>query len=270
METFTYFVPVDFTECCYDTLQYTTSLARNSGGNVKLCHVVDLEEIPDSDNPVVVSFAIDRLLQEAQKKMKSLREIILMEGISVKQEVVLGNKQIELIKQIESVRPSVVVIGGDSRKRLTSDSLLTCLTRNTTSPVLVVPQSYNSKAPTRAVLTLNMDIKTNGRLSSFSEVIKKFFGYFSVLETRALHFANGKEALYWIETMRAKGNVNPNFLSINDDNDRIERIVDFVQANKINLLCIKERRSFFRKFFTQNISNQLPKQVEVPLLVITL
>ncbi|HZI23723.1 MAG TPA: universal stress protein, partial [Chryseolinea sp.] len=102
METFKYFVPVDFTESCYNAIQYTTTLARSSGGTVKLCHVVDIEQIPESDNPVLVSFAMDRLILEAQKKMKSLREIIFMQGIHVKEEIVLGNLRIELLKQIES------------------------------------------------------------------------------------------------------------------------------------------------------------------------
>ena len=269
METFTYFVPVDFTECCYDTLQYTAALARNSGGSVKLCHVVDLEEIPESDNPVVVSFAIDRHLQQAQKKMKSLREIILMAGISVEDEIVMGSIRIELIKQIESARPSVIVIGRDSNKQLTSHSLLTYLTRNTTSPVLVVPQAYNSKLSGRAILTLDMDFAKTARFSALSEVTERLLRFFSVLEIRPLYFSNGRDAVDWINTMRSKGGVKPNFLA-DGNNDRSNELLDFIRDNKIDLLCIREKRNIFNKFFNQNIAKHLPSQVEGPVLVITL
>jgi len=269
METFTYFVPVDFTECCYDTLQYTASLARNSGGSVKLCHVVDLEEIPESDNPVVLMFAIDRHLQEVQKKMKSLREIILMEGISVEDEIVMGNIRLELIKQIESEKPSVIVIGKEPNTQLTSHSLLTYLTRNTTSPVLVVPQSYNSKLSSRAILTLDMDFTKAGRFSLLSEITERILNLFSVLEIRSLHFSNGKGAIDWINTMRSKGGVNPNVLA-DGNNDRINQLLDFIRDAKIDLVCIREKHSIFNKLFNQNIGWHLPRQVERPVLVITL
>ena len=268
METFTYFVPVDFTECCYDTLQYTASLARNSGGRVKLCHVVDLEEIPESDNPVVVSFAIDRYLKEAQKKMKSLREIILMAGISVEDEIVMGNIEIQLIKQIECIRPSVIVVGKDSNKELTSHRLLTYLTRNTTFPVLVVPQSINSKTSSKAILTLDMDGRKAG-FSLFSELTKRILSFFSVLEIRSLRFSIGKEGIDWTNTMRSNGCVNPNLLA-DSNNDRVTQWLDFIRDNKIDLVCIREKHRIFNKFFNHNITKHLPRQVESPLLVITL
>ncbi|HEX6224839.1 MAG TPA: universal stress protein [Chryseolinea sp.] len=269
METFTYFVPVDFTESCYNALQYTTTLARRSGGTVKLCHVIDLEEIPESDNPIIVSFAIDRLLQDARKKMKSLREIIFMEGIQVKEEIALGNLHTELMKQIEAVTPSVVVVGRDVNKEPTSQSVLTYLTRNTTSPVLVVPQSYASKTPGRAILTVDLEPKKNGRFSAFTELIKRFQNFFSVLEVKTLHFGNGKEALQWIEMMRTKGNISPKFLSSNDDK-RINQMIDFIQDNKIDIFCIQGSRNIFSKLFRQQLPKQLPAQVSGPVLVITL
>ena len=269
MDTFTYFVPVDFTESCYNALQYTTTLARRSGGTVKLCHVIDLEEIPESDNPVIVSFAIDRLLQDARKKMKSLREIIFMEGVHVKEEIALGNLHMELMKQIEAVTPTVVVVGRDVTKEPTSQSLLTYLTRNTTSPVLVVPKTYNPKTPGRAILTLDLEPKKSGRFSSVLNLIKRVQNYFSVLEVKTLHFGNGKEALEWIELMRAKGKVDPSFLSSNNAK-RINQLIDFIQDNKIDLFCIQGSRNIFSKLFRQHLPKQLPSQVSGPVLVITL
>lgn len=269
METFTYFVPIDFTESCYNALQYTTTLARNSGGTVKLCHIVDLEEIPESDNPVVVSFAMDRLVLEAQKKMKSLREIIFMQGVHVKEEIVLGNLRLELLKQIEAASPSVVVIGRDSNKQLTSHSLLTCLTRNTDSPVLVVPQSYNSRKASRAILTVDMESKKNGKFSMMSVLIKRLLSYFSVLEVNSLRFGSGNEALQWIEIMRSRGSVNPNFLSNNND-ERLNQMIEFIKTNEIDLFCIQESRNFFGKLFRQNIFKHLPQRANGPMLVITL
>ena len=156
----------------------------------------------------------------------------------------------------------------DSNKELTSHRLLTYLTRNTTFPVLVVPQSINSKTFSKAILTLDMDGRKAG-FSLFSELTKRILSFFSVLEIRSLRFSIGKEGIDWTNTMRSNGCVNPNLLA-DSNNDRVTQWLDFIRDNKIDLVCIREKHRIFNKFFNHNITKHLPRQVESPLLVITL
>lgn len=267
METFTYFVPVDFSACSYNALHYATMLARCSPGSVKLFHVIDLEEIPDSENPVVISFAIDRLVKEAKKKMKSLREIISLEGIHVKEEIVMGNVEVQLLKEIAELKPDIVVMGKNKDKTF-AHGMVKKITRNTNVPVLVVPQSHIPKIPSRAVLASTMDAQSQIQLAPFFDIIKKISHQLSILNVRSNYFRNAKDALNWIENLNATYGVNATLLP-EENNDNLKEIKDYLRSNKVDLLCtVSPSNSFFEKFFPRNISDELTDQSDVPVLVI--
>ncbi len=268
MENFTYFVPVDFSACSYNALHYATMLARCSQGRINLCHVIDLEEVEDSENPVVISFMIDRLFKKAQKRMKSHREIISMEGIIVKEEIVMGNVQAQLKKQIDALKPNVIVMGRNTEKKLNAQSLLKYITRNASAPVLVVPQTHNPKIPNRTVLASDMDPNRLVEYAPFFDIIKKVSHELSILNIKSNYFASAKDALTWIGNLNLTYGVNAKLLQA-DNQEGLKGIADLIRSNKIDLLCtVKHNNSFFDKFFDRNISNQLTNQAEVPVLVI--
>lgn len=268
METLTYFVPVDFSACSYNALHYATMLARCSQGKIKLCHVIDLDEIPESDNPVVVSFAMDRLIKSAEKKMRSLREIISMEGIIVKEEIIIGNLRTQLLNQIDALKPNVIVIGRNVDKKVSTGSLLRYITQNTCVPVLVIPQSHNPKIPNRAVLASDLDPRREVQFTPFFDIIKKVTHELSILNIKSGYFSNANDALNWINNLNTTYGVNAKLLPQENKNG-IKGIVDFIHTNKIDLLCtVKYNHSLYDKLFDRNIANQLTSQLEVPVLVI--
>jgi nucleotide-binding universal stress UspA family protein len=268
MENFIYFVPVDFSACSYNALHYATMLARCSQGKINLCHVIDLEEVEDSENPVVISFMIDRLFKKTQKRMKSLREIISLEGIIVKEEIVMGNVEVQLKKQIDELKPNVIVMGRNTERKLGTQSLLKHITRNTTAPVLVVPQTHNPKIPNRAVLASDMDPNRVVEYAPFFDIIKKVSHDLSILNIRSNYFANSKEALTWVGNLNLTYGVNAKLLQ-QENHEGFKGIADLIRTNQIDLLCtVKHNNGFFDKFFDRNISNQLTNQADVPVLVI--
>lgn len=268
MKAFTYLVPVDFSACSYNALHYATMLARCSHGEIMLSHVIDLEEIPDSENSVVISFALDRLVKKAEEKIKSLGEIISLKGIVVKQQILIGNVQIQLEKQINELKPDVIVMGRNAEHKLRAQSLLKYITRNTNVPVLVVPQSHNPKIPNRAVLASDLNPKKDVKLAPFFEIIKKVTQELSILDIKSGYFSNAQDALTWIKNLNETYGVNAKLLR-QENKDGLTGIKDYVQTNHVDLLCtVKCNRNFLDKFFDRNISNQLTSQLEVPVLVI--
>lgn len=268
METINYFVPVDFSACSYNALHYATMLAKCSPSKIHLCHVIDLEEIPDSENPVVVSFAIDRLIQKAEDKMKSLREIISMNGILVKEEIVMGNVRTQLSNHIEAIKPDVIVIGRNVEKSVSARSLLRYITQNTNVPVLVVPQSHSPKIPNRAVLASDLDPAREPDLAPFFDIIKKVSNELSILNIRSGFFSNAADALERIGHLNKKYGVEATLLP-QDHPPEVKGILDFIRTHKIDLLCtVKSNRSLYDRLFDRSIATQLTSQVEVPVLVI--
>jgi nucleotide-binding universal stress UspA family protein len=267
-KSFTYFVPVDFSPCSYNALHYATMLARCSYGQIMLSHVIDLEEVPDSENAVVISFAIDRLVKKAEERIKSLREIISLKGIVVKQEILIGNVELQLLKQIDELKPDVIVMGRNTEHRLGSQSLLKNITKNTNVPVLVVPVSHNPKIPNRAVLASDMDPKKKIKFAPFFEIIKKVSHELSILDIKSGYFSNAQEALTWIKNLNETYGVEAKLLQQEDKNG-LANIKNYVQTNEVDLICtVRYNSSILDKLFGRSISNQLTNQLEVPVLVI--
>lgn len=267
MKTFRYFVPVDFSACSFNALHYATMLARSSNGEIILSHIIDLDQLPESDNPVVVSFAIDRLVESAEEKLKSLREIIFLKGILVKHQVLMGNVQIQLINQISSLQPDVIVLGRDSNNP-SGQSLLKYITKNTNVPVLVVPQSHNPKVPNRAVLASDLDPKKEEKLAPFFEIIKKVSHELSILNIKSSYFSNAQEAITWIQNLNKTYGVNAKLLTP-EHKDGIADLKNYIKINDVDLLCtVRYNKSIFDKLFRRRITNPLTSQLEVPVLVI--
>jgi hypothetical protein len=230
--------------------------------------VIDLEEIPDSENPVVISFAIDRLVKKAQEKMKSLREIISLEGINVKEEIVMGNIHVQLLKQIEELKPDIVVMGKNTDSPVGSHSMVKKITGSTNVPILIVPQSHVPKIPCRAVLAANMDSHVQDHLAPFFDILKKISHQLSILNVRSSYFKNANDALNWVKNLNTTYGIDATLLP-EESNDSLKKIKDYISGNRVDLFCaVTQSNTFFEKIFARNISNELTDQVEVPVLVI--
>lgn len=267
MKKLTYYVPVDFSECSLNALQYATMLARFAEGKVVLGHVIDLNEVPESENPVVVSWSLDRLTRKVNEKMKSLREIISLEGIVVEEEILVGNVQFNLLKQIEKVKPNVIVMGRNTERQPGKDSLLTFITKNTKVPVLVVPGSHNPKVPNKAVLATDMKSFDLREFEPFIEILKKTSQELSVLNIRGSQ-AKGKQISEWVDKFNAAYAMEVKVLPTQHD-DTVENVVKYVNANNVDLLCtINRNYSLLEKLFSPAPAHQLTTHVEVPVLLI--
>jgi nucleotide-binding universal stress UspA family protein len=266
MKTLTYFVPIDFSQSSYNALHYAILLAKLSEGSVRLFHVVDPEEIPESDNQVVVSFALDRLERKAKDKLRSLREMISIEGLEGEDSVVTGRVKFELLKHIKGAKPSVIVMGKEVDGQPDTHSVVSFITRNTEVPVLVVPSSHNPKIPNRAVLAT--DTRPD-KISGFAEcinIIKMISQEISVLNVGRNVSPQGRDAIHWLEEINSTYGISASFITNNNSKDGNE-IANFIRNNKVDLLCtIKRNQNFLDRLFRRRISNPFVVYGEVPVL----
>jgi nucleotide-binding universal stress UspA family protein len=266
MKPFTFFVPINFSACSFNALHYATMLARCSNGQIILSHVIDLDQLPESENAVVVNFAIDRLTKAAEEKLRSLREIIFLKGIAVTQQVLIGNIQNQLMNQVSELKPDVIVMGRDSAS-IDKQNLLKHVTKNTNVPVLVVPQSHNPKIPNRAVLASDLDPKKQTDLAPFFEIIKKVSHELSILNIKSNYFTNAQEALSWVHNLNATYGVNAKLLTP-EHTDKITDLKNYMEQNDVGLFCtIRYNKSILDKIFGRRLPNQLTNQLDVPVLV---
>ena len=242
MKPLTYFVPIDFTQASYNALQYAVLLAKESVGQVKLCHVVDLNEIPESDNQVVVSFALDKLLQDAGRKLKSLREFISLDSINVDEDIIMGNVRYSLINRIEKVRPDVIVVGRKSDSKISRLSVIHYITKNTSTPVLVIPQNHNPKIPDRAAVTIDVNPEYVFQFKTLLSIIKKISPEISILNIRGSKEKENKQD--WIRDLQNNYGIKAQFLS-GEEAVGPGSLDNFIKENKIDLLYnVKSKKTW--------------------------
>lgn len=267
MKKLTYLVPVDFSPCSLNALQYATMLARHAEGKVVLSHVIDLEEVAESDNPVVVTWSLDRLSRSAQEKMKSLREMISLEGVPVEEDIAIGNVRHGMVKQIDKIKPTVIVLGRNTERTPGKSSMLTHISKNSRIPVLVVPGSHNPRVPNKAMLATDMKSFSLAEFAPLMNIIRKTAQQLAVLNVKG----NGSEgeqekAKAWVEKLNASFDMNASLVTT--DAPHFETgIEEAVRQNKVDFLFAIREEGLLERLFN---SERLPPaiQASVPVLLV--
>jgi nucleotide-binding universal stress UspA family protein len=145
-------VPVNSSQAAFNSLEYALNLARVRNASLHLVHLTDMDELTESENPVVVRRILDRLERKAENCIESLREIIEESGVTVlSSECFLGNVDVLLRRQIESLIPNLIVIGRHCFRNLSISSVI----KWSSNPVIVVPQVCPLRPPATIVFSSN-------------------------------------------------------------------------------------------------------------------
>ncbi len=178
----------------------------------------------------------------------------------------MGNVRLELMKQIEKVKPHIIVIGKNIDAPPRTYDLVTYITKHTRVPVLVVPGSHNPKIPNRAVLATDMKPDSVKEFAPVFEILGITSQEVSILNMSGQK-ANGRNT-EWIEKIKTAYGIQVKILHF--DNTNTFQIAEFIRMNKVDLVCtITRAPGFFQKLFQRTNTNQLPERVEVPVLVMS-
>lgn len=99
-------VPVDFTDKNEEALTVAGDLARRSGGEVTLLHVIETLDLP----PDEVQEFYDRLETEAKAKMKAFAARLRDEDLPVVQRITFGKRVPEIVDYAETSDQELVIM----------------------------------------------------------------------------------------------------------------------------------------------------------------
>jgi nucleotide-binding universal stress UspA family protein len=257
-----YFVPVDLSEHSYKPVQYALLLARESGGSVTLGHVIDIDQVTESDNQAVVRWSMDRLENAALAKMASLVEMVSLSGIAAKHEIMFGFEKRETLKMIRRVNPDMVVV---LRRQREGSDLASFLVRNCSQSVLVVPEACEPQVPSRTLLAAD-------RPPSVRDTILKMVWQssreVSILDLRRRWLPAASVAGEWADHVREEYGLRPQMLSRKLDTP--EDIKEFVSSQPVDLLCtVRGTRSFFLASHHERVSAELIRGLQIPVMVVS-
>ncbi|MCU0396879.1 MAG: universal stress protein [Cyclobacteriaceae bacterium] len=268
MKQLTYFVPVDFSNCSYNALHYAAMLARFSGGKIRISHVIDLEELAETENPVVLQWNLDQLNRKAEQKMSSIREIIALENIPVEDEIVMGNVRFQLMKQIENLKPDIIVLGSDHNEQPQAGSIISFISKQTTIPVLVVPGNHNPRLPNRAILATDMKPERIAELDSIMQLVNETSQEVAILPIKGRYSSNSDYAKEWVNKLNKEYGIQSRILFPGESADSLI-LTEIVRKNQVDLIFTIKRKSLVARLLNGSTSTDWITQAGVPVLVIS-
>lgn len=99
-------VPVDFTEKNAAALSLAVDLARRSGGEITLLHVIETLDLPQQE----VQDFYDRLEAEAKEKLEAHASRLREEGLSVAQRLSYGKRVPEIVEYAEASDQELIIL----------------------------------------------------------------------------------------------------------------------------------------------------------------
>lgn len=261
-----YFIPVDFSESSYRAIQYASLLAGRTNGTIQLGHIISADEISESDNPVVVQWSLTRLEQKATDRMQSLKEIITGMGIQVKNEIGFGEVCSGLLRMIERCSPDVIVLPRKTSENI-KPGLFTYLSKNCRMPMLVVPESFVPQAPERAVVATDLR-PVNGELDTVFRLISNSASEIELLNIQIDGAPAQQQKQDWITKLERKYGMDTRLLQ-RGGNSVVEGVISYLKSNPVDLLCtIRRNKNFITRALGENVSDEIARQAEVPVLVV--
>lgn len=266
MESNNYFVPVDFSASSFKAVQYAMMLTQLTGGHINLFHVFDPNEMPDSDNPVVVGRTFDKLTSNAEKKMESLRDMITSIGVSASYDFSFGKISFELAKQCERVKANYIVIGKEHMARTFSKNGIKALKL----PTFVVPESTVINTPYNILLATDLkNIQAEG-FSQFLSMANKTCDALRLLHISKKPFINGHEIniRQKFEEIKKAIDLKTDF-ACRESDDVASGILDYSKENSVDLVCTIKRKGnrLINKLFPKSISSEILEESELPVLI---
>lgn len=99
-------VPVDFTPKNEAALEMAVELARRSGGEITLLHVIETLDLPEEE----VRDFYERLEAEAEEKMGHLSSRLRGQGAAVLQRIAYGKRVPEIVRHADASDQELVIM----------------------------------------------------------------------------------------------------------------------------------------------------------------
>lgn len=260
----TIIVPTDFSPAADNAAEYAAQLAQQLNASVLLLHVYQLP-VPMTDYPVLMVTAEDlrkgaedglgRTLEAAQKKYP---------GISFQIESRLGDVATEIEDACKERNAFALVVGTKDlrgfERFLFGDTTIS-LIKNSTFPVIAVPESSHVSVPQNMVLATDFtnaaDIPT-GTIAGIAGVLGA--------NLHVVHVEEKESKYYPEELMQAFAGINASYHAIKDD-DVAEGLKHYVEQNNIDLvLVLPHKHNLYERLFFKGHTKGILHAMPVPVM----
>ncbi|HEY5919953.1 MAG TPA: universal stress protein [Chryseolinea sp.] len=255
-------VPVNSSANAFNSLEYALNLAKILKSTIHLFYVIDVDVDELSESTIVAHRILERTYRKAESCVESLKEMIEESGVTVlTAESKIGNIELLIQRQIEYIRPGMIVIGRDCFTASTINSLIS----QSTCPLISVPGSSPRQLPSSILLTNEHNIFSEKSLNILIKIIQSTTQELTILkfikfkknrfEKVAVPHAGADDVLVSLNYQQIKKAPSANTVN------------DFVRANGVDLVCsIHQKQSFFKRFLGRSFSADIVFSLNIPVM----
>lgn len=266
---YNFLVLVDFSEASYISLKFAITMTKQVGGNLRLFHVADGEEMARTDSHIVALRSVDRMNNEIEDKLKAIAEMIEGEGISVAYEYSYGNVKNKINNHIATVKPDMVILGRRTQNRvgkitrhfLKSYSGCALITgvESEFSPTTNISLACSKTTPDNYNLSIVYGLHQSVKPPlSVINVLTDYSDHKDMESVIPLHHPNKMES-----TLRYHHSLSSNVA---------EGLVEHVSEDSVGMLCIGREINgnwVLKKLFSQpSIPSEIIENITIPILLL--
>jgi len=255
-------VPVNSSANAFNSLEYALKLAKILNNTIHLFYVIDVNVDEFSESTIVAHGILERTYRKAEACVESLKEMIEEKGVNVvTAESKIGNIGLMIDRQIDLIRPGMIVIGRDCFTSHTINNLIS----QSACPVISIPGSEPHQLPSSIILTNDHNTFSEKSLNPLLQIIQR-----TTRELTILSFIKFKKSRLEKVAVPHEGTnkVLLNYQQIGDA-PSANTVDDFVRANAVDLVCtIHRKRSLFKRLLRRSFSAEIAFSLDIPVMII--
>lgn len=277
-------VPVDFSDLSQQAFQVALQIARKSGAQIKLLHIIELPLASGYGtsyagiemNPVGAyqsfDFMLPELLEQSKQQMNRLVEAGNAQGVRVESEVVADLAVNKIVSVVTDEHVDLVVIGSvgaDGLEELLIGSDAEDVVRHCPCPVLTIKQPATGNFEVKQILFPSDFAPETSAIVPYLTFIQQFFGaQLNLLYVRTKNDSTSEQELK--DRMRAFVNshqltgVN---LFIQPNSSASNGILEVVSTVTPDLILMPTHgRTGFAHLFHKSVAESVVNHASIPVL----
>lgn len=261
----TILVPTDFSAAAEHATAYAAQLAAQLNATVLLLHVYQMP-VPMTEYPVLMvthedlKKGVDEGLQRAREEAQKAHA-----GMSFETESRLGDVATEVEEASKERNPLAVVVGTKDLsgfERFLFGDTTASLIRNSSYPVIAVPEGSRFGAPKNIVLATDLLNSTEIPTEKITAITKMLGATLHVVHVDTKNNDAGTpETLLQMLAV-----ANPSFHTVQED-DVTEGIRQYVEQNHVDLVLVfPHEHNFYERLFFKGHTQGILQAMPVPVM----
>lgn len=266
-------VATDFSTACRNATKYAVSLAQSFDAKIILVNVVTPPIIVDDSLLAPVMITQAEIMEGNRKTMETEIEALSKKSSIKINGFVKEGFALEKIQQMAKVKHAeLIVMGmkGKGKSKSVFGSTTTAIIRDSTYPVLVIPEKASFK-PIRNI-TFASDFDTRIKMDRYTillEISEKFNALIKIVNVQKKKSSlKPEKAFGWMKASLAFSKYEHQFHTINENNVE-EGINKFIEMYPTDILAmVAHKHSLFERMFGKVHTKAMSYQTKIPLLVL--